>query len=57
MHTCEYTFSTIKQVNVKSEIEWQAEHCTIVSDLLPITLVGLLIKERVSEKPQSQASH
>ena len=27
-----------------SQIEWQKKHCTIVSDLLPLTLV--LIKER-----------
>jgi len=26
LRTCENTFSTIKQGNVKTEIEWQAEH-------------------------------
>jgi len=44
VHTCENTFSAIKQGNVKREIEWQAEHWTIVSELLQLTLV--LIKER-----------
>jgi len=39
VHTCENTFSTIKQGNVKTEIEWQPEHWTIVSDLLQLTLI------------------
>jgi len=39
----------MKQVKstVKTEIEWQTKQCTIVSELLPLTLV--LLKERVSE--------
>ena len=44
IHTCENIFSTTKQVKCKTEIEWQAENWTIVSDLLPLSLV--LIKER-----------
>jgi len=34
----------IKQVKSETDIGWQAENWTIVSDLLPLTLV--LIKER-----------
>jgi len=48
VHTCENTFSTIKQGNIKTEIEWQAEHWTIVSDLLQLTLV--LIKEQSCQR-------
>jgi len=48
LHTCENIFSTIKQGNVKTEIEWQAEHWTIVSDLLQLTLV--LTKERSCQR-------
>jgi len=29
---CETTFSMMKQSNLKSEIEWEAKHCTIVSE-------------------------
>jgi len=29
---CENTFSMMKQSNLKSEIEWEAKYCTIVSE-------------------------
>jgi len=29
---CESTFSMMKQSNLKSEIEWEAKHSTIVSE-------------------------
>jgi len=29
---CENTFSVIKQSNLKTEIEWEVEHCKIVSE-------------------------
>ena len=32
-YVCESTFSTMKQVKPKSEIEWQTKQCTIVFDL------------------------
>jgi len=44
IHTCENTFSTIKQGNVRAKIKWQAEHWTIVSDLPPLTLVLILFE-------------
>jgi len=34
-YVCKFTFSTTKLVKstVKTEIEWQRKHCTIVADL------------------------
>ena len=29
---CESTFSMMKQLNLKTEIEWEAKHCTVVSE-------------------------
>jgi len=29
---CESAFSVLKQSNLRSEIEWEAKHCTIVSE-------------------------
>jgi len=55
VHTRENTFSTIKQGNVKIEIEWQGEHWTIVSDLLQLTLV--LIKERSCQRSLDHRHH
>jgi len=55
VHTCENTFSTIKQGNVKTEIEWQAEHWMIVSDLPPLTFV--LIKERSCQRSLDHRHH
>jgi len=57
VHTCENTFSTIKQGTVKTEIEWQAEHCMDDSLRLATTNIGIDKGTIVSEKPRSQASH
>jgi len=35
-HVCESTFSTMKQVKLKTEIEWQTKNRAIGSDLLPL---------------------
>jgi len=29
---CESTFSMMKQLNLKTEIEWEVKHCMIVSE-------------------------
>ena len=29
---CESTFSMMKQSNIKTDIEWEAKHCTTVSE-------------------------
>ena len=34
---CESTFSNIKQVKSKTEIEWHTKHRTVASNLLPLT--------------------
>jgi len=31
---CESTFSMMKQSNLKTEIEWEPKHCTVVSEKL-----------------------
>jgi len=55
VHTCESTFFTIKQGNAKTEIDWQAEHWTIVPNLLQLTLV--LIKELSCQRSLDHRHH